>query len=70
MKTRMVSLFVASILSVIACADPAMVEKVDSQELQSVVTEAAQVDEIKNFSSGQCSVVCSLPDLASNDNKK
>ena len=67
MKTILLSLFVASMLSAAACADPVMPQQVTSQERAS---EAAQSDVANNFAAGECSVVCPLPNLAANDINK
>ena len=70
MKTKLLSLFVASMLSAAACADPVMTQQVTTQKPEPAVSEAAQIDVANNFAAGECSVVCPLPNLAANDNNK
>ena len=63
MKTKLLSLFAASMLFTVACADPAMNEQLTLQQPDQPTAEAANVDISKNLDAGECSVVCPLPNL-------
>lgn len=67
MKTKLLSLFAASILFTVACADPAVIGQIAPQQPGQPVAETANVDVSQNLEAGECSVVCPLPNLATVD---
>ena len=61
MKTKLLSLFAASMLFIVARADPVVIGQETLQQPDQPVSETASVDLSPKHGGGECSVICPLP---------